>query len=42
MAVAGGTALKGAGLSGGILPAGYRGAAASGGLLGALQPLAGD
>lgn len=36
----GGGLLKGAGIAGRVVPAGYGGAAASGGLLGATQPLA--
>lgn len=40
LAVLGGGLLKGAGIAGRVVPAGYGGAAASGGLLGATQPLA--
>ncbi len=39
-AVAGGTALKAAGIGASVLPQGYTGAAASGGLMGGIQPLA--
>lgn len=38
----GGTAAKAAGVTGSILPTGYGGAAATGGLLGATQPIASD
>lgn len=41
-AVAGGTALKGLGISGGVLPQGYGGTALSGAVQGALQPLSSD
>lgn len=41
-AIAGGTALKGAGLVGSVAPSTYTGAAASGGAQGLLQPLSSD
>lgn len=41
-AIAGGTALKGAGLIGSVAPSTYGGAALSGGAQGLLQPLSSD